>query len=280
MIIAMTLMLIVLTMIFSVPLTLFTTLFLSEYLSPKTQKIITTFIQLLAGIPSIVFGIFARDQIGALFRLMGAPTNDNMMVAALTLTFMAIPTMVSLSYNAIKSIPEGDRLGSLALGISKQRTSFGIVLRSARPKVISAIILGMSRVIGETMAVMMIAGNASGGFNNSSLGAFLFSSIRTLASTIGLEFQEAASPEHKAALFAIATFLFFLVLIINLTILLISNFSSYRDAWYVRRAEQMRSQIKSKKAKLKNYSLLNNAPIIYSDSQLGTMVNLKTEDKF
>lgn len=280
MITAMTLMLILLTMLFAVPLTLFTTIFLSEYLSRKAQKVVATFIQLLAGIPSIVFGIFARDQIGALFRLMGAPTNDNMMVAALTLAFMAIPTMVSLSYNAVKSVPQGDRLGSLALGVSKQRTSFGIVLRSSQTKVIAAIILGMSRVIGETMAVMMIAGNATGDFNVSSFGNFLFSSIRTLASTIGLEFQEAATPEHKAALFAIATFLFFLVFVINLTIIVISNVPRYRAEWYARRAERLHAQIVAKKIKPVNFSFVDKAKIVYSDPQLAEMVHLKTEDKF
>ncbi|MBY7704103.1 ABC transporter permease subunit [Vibrio harveyi] len=148
-------------MLFAVPLTLFTTLFISEYLSKKSQKTTMTIIKLLAGIPSVVFGLFAREQIGILFKAMGAKTNDNLMVASLTMAFMAIPIMVSLSYDAIQQVPASYRDSSLALGISKEKTTFLIVRKSATPKIISAVILGMARVIGETMAIMMIAGNAT-----------------------------------------------------------------------------------------------------------------------
>ncbi|SYV95571.1 Phosphate transport system permease protein pstC, partial [Mycoplasma putrefaciens] len=157
----MTLVLMLFSMLFAVPLTLFTTLFISEYLSKKAQRRTMTIIKLLAGIPSVVFGLFAREQIGNLFRLMGAYTNDNLMVAAITMAFMAIPIMVSLSYDAIQQVPIGYRDSSLALGISKEKTTFSIVRKSATPKIISAVILGMARVIGETMAIMMVAGNAT-----------------------------------------------------------------------------------------------------------------------
>ena len=94
----MTLILIFISMLIAVPLTIFTSFFISEYLTLKSQKVTITIIKLLAGIPSVVFGLFAREQIGALFKLMGASSNDNLMVASLTMAFMAIPIMISLSY--------------------------------------------------------------------------------------------------------------------------------------------------------------------------------------
>ncbi|ATZ16249.1 phosphate transport system permease protein [Entomoplasma freundtii] len=309
MIIGMTLMLLFITMLFAVPLTIFSTVFIIEYLSKRGQKIAITLIQLLAGIPSVVFGLFAREYIGALFRLMGAPSNDNLMVAALTMTFMAIPTMVSLSYNALKSVPEGYRYGSLALGISREKTAFTIILRSASTKIITAVILGISRVIGETMAIMMIAGNASGGFDNSSFSGFLFSSIRTLASTIGLEISETSSSQHKAALFAIATFLFIMVFLINLTVLMLSNISrshSQRANKLRQKAQlkianeemavQKRQKVEQTKSKRQIKTVHFKKPLLasshnqdedlksyhptYSATELGMMVNLKTKNKF
>lgn len=157
----MTLILIFISMLIAVPLTIFTSFFISEYLTLKSQKVTITIIKLLAGIPSVVFGLFAREQIGALFKLIGASSNDNLMVASLTMAFMAIPIMINLSYDAIKSVPFIYRDASLALGISKEKTTFNIIRKSATPKIISAVILGMARVIGETMAIMMIAGNST-----------------------------------------------------------------------------------------------------------------------
>ncbi|KEZ18978.1 phosphate ABC transporter permease PstA [Mycoplasma capricolum subsp. capricolum] len=223
----MTLILIFISMLIAVPLTIFTSFFISEYLTLKSQKITITIIKLLAGIPSVVFGLFAREQIGALFKLIGASSNDNLMVASLTMAFMAIPIMISLSYDAIKSVPFIYRDASLALGISKEKTTFNIIRKSATPKIISAVILGMARVIGETMAIMMIAGNSTAWFDtNNGVSGFLFSSIRTLSSTIGLEMLENSSSLHESALYAIGMFLFILVFIINLLILFVSNKNS------------------------------------------------------
>ncbi|WP_198511469.1 phosphate ABC transporter permease PstA [Williamsoniiplasma somnilux] len=239
MIIATTLVMLIIAMIFAVPLTLFSTLFISEYLSRRNQKIVMGIIKVLAGVPSVVFGLFAREQIGALFRMFGAPSNDNLMVASFTMAFMAIPTMISLSYNAFQAVPEVYRFSSLGLGVSKEKTTFSIVRKSATPKIITAVIMGMSRVIGETMAIMMIAGNATGGFNtDSGLAGFLFSSIRTLAGTIGIEMQENAGTDHQSALFAIGLVLFILVFIINISILVVSNLETAKRKRLVSREEK------------------------------------------
>ncbi|AVN62273.1 phosphate ABC transporter, permease protein PstA [Mesoplasma coleopterae] len=271
-IILMTLVLLTISMVFAIPLTIFATLFISEYLSISMQKKVLTVIKLLASVPSVVFGLFARDQIGALFQLMGAPNNDNLMVASVTMTFMAAPTMISLSYNAVQSVPEGYRLGSLGLGISKEKTTFKIIRKSASAKIISAIILGMARVIGETMAIMMIAGNSTGGFiTNSGISGFLFSSIRTLAATIGLEMTENSGSTHQSALYAIGLILFLLVFIINIVILFMSNVDNIKYSRRIKREEKMNMN-SSKKTKSPKY--------VYDKRMLGMMVHNRTENKF
>ncbi|ASZ08990.1 phosphate ABC transporter, permease protein PstA [Mesoplasma chauliocola] len=271
-IILMTLVLLTISMLFAIPLTIFSTLFISEYLSVSMQKKVLTVIKLLASVPSVVFGLFARDQIGALFQLMGAPNNDNLMVAAMTMTFMAAPTMISLSYNAVQSVPEGYRLGSLGLGISKEQTTFKIIRKSASAKIISAIILGMARVIGETMAIMMIAGNSTGGFiTDSGIAGFLFSSIRTLAATIGLEMTENSGSTHESALYAIGLILFLLVFIINIVILFMSNVDNMKYSRRIKREEKL-NQNAIKKSKDPKY--------VYDKKVLGMMVHNRTENKF
>lgn len=223
-IIASTLLMMVIALLFAVPLTLFSALFISEYMSKRWQTFCMGIIKLMAGIPSVVFGLFAINQIGPMFIKMGAITNGNLMTAAFTLSFMALPTMVSLTYNALQTVPDAYRFASLGLGISKEETTFSIVRRSVTPKIISAVIMGMARVIGETMAVILISGNSAAGLDTSNgFNGFIFSSIKTLAGTIGLEILENAGTYHESALFAIGLVLFILVIIINLTILLISN---------------------------------------------------------
>lgn len=273
-IILMTIVLLSISMLFTIPLTIFSTLFISEYLSINMQKKVLTVIKLLASVPSVVFGLFARDQIGALFQLMGAPNNDNLMVASMTMTFMAAPTMISLSYNAVQSVPEGYRLGSLGLGISKEQTTFKIIRKSANAKIISAVILGMARVIGETMAIMMIAGNSTGGFiTNSGISGFLFSSIRTLAATIGLEMTENSGSTHQSALYAIGLILFMLVFIINIVILFMSNVDNIKYSRRIKREERKNKRNNgSQKTKELKY--------VYDKNMLGMMVHNRTENKF
>ncbi|PPE06439.1 phosphate ABC transporter permease PstA [Mesoplasma corruscae] len=274
MIALMTLSLLGITMLFAVPLTIFTTLFISEYLSEKMQKRVMGIVKLLASVPSVIFGLFARDQIGSLFQLMGAPNNDNLLVAAVTMTFMAAPTMISLSYNAIKTVPEGYRLGSLALGISKEKTTFRIIRKSATPQIITAVILGMARVIGETMAIMMIAGNSTHGLIvDGGVSGFLFSSIRTLAATIGLEMTENSGATHKSALFAIGLILFIIVFLINLVILIVSNAESWKKTWSQRKSNiefndyDLNAKVKKRK-------------ITYDSRMMKMMISSKSENKF
>ncbi|AGR41512.1 phosphate ABC transporter permease PstA [Spiroplasma taiwanense] len=262
-----TLTMLFISLLFAIPLTIFSSLFITEYLKNNTKKFVITVIQLLAGIPSVVFGLFALDQIGPLFVLMGAPSSGNMMTASLTLSFMALPTMIALSINAIEAVPESHRYASLGLGMTKERTTFSVVLVSAVPKIITAIITGVARIIGETMAVILIAGNSTQGLNTDDgfLG-FIFSSIRTLAGTIGLEMLENHGTIHESALYAIGLVLFFIVIIINLIILAIGNINKNKTKNFKKH--------KPKKTSFKNKHYT------YELSKLNILVETYTEKRF
>ncbi|AGR42378.1 phosphate ABC transporter permease PstA [Spiroplasma diminutum] len=262
-----TLMMMFITLLFAIPLTIFSSLFITEYLKNRTKKFVVTVIQLLAGIPSVVFGLFALDQIGPIFVAMGAPTSGNMMTASFTLAFMALPTMISLSINAIEAVPEGHRYASLGLGMTKEKTTFGVVLVSAMPKIITAIITGVARIIGETMAVILIAGNSTKGLNTGDgFFGFIFSSIRTLAGTIGLEMLENHGNIHESALYAIGMVLFIIVIFINLLIIAVGNINNNKT--------KSIKNIKHKKVKSRS----NNYE--YESHSLNILVQTYTEKRF
>ncbi|KAF0851225.1 phosphate ABC transporter permease PstA [Spiroplasma poulsonii] len=223
-------------LLFAIPLTIFSSLYISEYLSPTIKRRVIGIIQLLAGIPSVVFGLFALAILGPLFMLMGAPSTSNLLVTSITLAFMGLPIMISLSINALENVPDSYRFGSLALGLSKTHTTYRIVLRSAWFKIITAIMMGVARIIGETMAVMMIAGNAPDGLKvgNGFLN-FIFSSIATLASTIGLEMLENSGPMYESALYAIGLVLFIIVCIINIFIISSQAFNKRKRNYHTRK---------------------------------------------
>ncbi|AKX33864.1 phosphate ABC transporter permease [Spiroplasma litorale] len=262
-----TLMMLFISLLFAIPLTIFSSLFICEYLKGRTKKFVILFIQLLAGIPSVVFGLFAIDQIGPMFVKMGAPTGANMMTASLTLSFMALPTMIALSINAIEAVPEGHKYASLALGMTKERTTYSVVLVSATPKIITAIITGIARIIGETMAVILIAGNSARGLNTDDgfLG-FLFSSIKTLAGTIGLEMLENNGSTHESSLYAIGLVLFIVVIVINLIIIAIGNVGNRKNNKHKKNKKFATTGFN------KNYS--------YDPHKLDVLVKTNTESRF
>ncbi|WP_342252479.1 ABC transporter permease subunit [Spiroplasma endosymbiont of Amphibalanus improvisus] len=208
------------SLLIAVPIAIYSSLFIVEYLKPKTKRITIGVIQLLAGIPSIIFGLFALSTIGVLFQDMGAPTTSNLIVTCITLAFMALPIMISLSVHAIESVPRTTRYGTMSLGFSKTFTTFKIVYRQSKLKIITAIMMGIARIIGETTAVMMICGNNPNGPDMSNgFIDFLFSSVSSLASMIGLEMLENSGPLHESALYAIGLILFIIVTLINLIVL-------------------------------------------------------------
>ena len=247
------------SMIIAVPLSLLTSLFICEFLPPKLKKLTLTLVELLSGIPSVVFGAFGLMTIGPIFIKMGASTKENMMTASFILSMMALPTIISLSVNAITRVPKSYLYASLALGISRTDTSFKVIFRAAKTKIIGAIIFGFGRVIGETMAVVMIAGNSTltPNFAHGPL-AFFFSSISTLAGVIGLEIGEAVSYQQISALYGIGLFLFTIVSIINVIVLII----------YKRSDKKTKGHKKPRNYNLKKINL--------SDNQIMLIISKKT----
>ena len=209
--------LLIITLLFAVPLTIFTSCFIVEFLPKWWKNKIIALIQILAGIPSVVFGLFALSIIGPILVLWGAAADANLLTAALTLTFMSLPIMTALTVNALESVPKAYRTSAAALGMPREQIMFRLVLKSVTLKVIAAVMLGTSRIIGETMAVLMICGNNPAGINmTGGFNHFIFSTFSTLASIIGLEALESITTIHTSALYAIAVTLIIIVFLLNI----------------------------------------------------------------
>ncbi len=260
-----TFMLLFLTLLFTIPLAIFTAVYICEYLTNDIQRRVIGTIRLLAGIPSVLFGLFALTQISPLFIKLGSKQQGNLLLSAIVLTFMTLPVMLSLLINSIKAVPNSYRSGSLALGLSKSYTSFRVILRSARVGLISSIAMAIARIIGETMAVIMIAGNAapSGSLPNMhGIGGFLFASIRTLAGTIGLEILENAGQLHESSLYTIGLMLFIIVILINSLILLAQSISLKKQ-----RKIKLHSKKNTKHLKRKHLNPSQLRELIWSKSE-------------
>jgi len=137
-------------------------IYIAEIASKRERSFLKPFIEILAGIPSVVIGFFGLIVLSPLIKdLFGLPTGLTAMTGAILLALMAIPTVITVSEDAIQSVPRAYREASLALGANRLQTIFRIIVPAALPGIIAAILLGMGRVIGETMAVLMVTGNAA-----------------------------------------------------------------------------------------------------------------------
>lgn len=187
-----------------------TSVFLVEFIPIQLANIIKVFIKLLAGIPSIVYGFFGMLVVVPLVRKVfyGNTTGDCLLTAIIILSIMILPTIINLSEEAIRAVPREYLEGSLALGVSKIKSIFKIVLPEAKEGIMASIFLGIGKSIGETMAVIMVAGNAVN-FPN------LLKPVRFLTTSMALEFSY-ASGLHRRALFGIGLVLFIIISIINI----------------------------------------------------------------
>ena len=187
-----------------------TSVFLVEFIPIQLANIIKVFIKLLAGIPSIVYGFFGMMIIVPLVRKIfyGNTTGDCLLTAIIILSIMILPTIINMSEEAIRAVPREYLEGSLALGVSKIKSIFKIVLPEAKEGIMASIFLGIGKSIGETMAVIMVAGNAVN-FPN------LLKPVRFLTTSMALEFSY-ASGLHRRALFGIGLVLFVIISIINI----------------------------------------------------------------
>lgn len=187
----------------TIPFGVGASVYISEIAKPLEGEILKPFIELLAGIPSVVIGFFGLVVLSPLIKaFFNLPTGLTALVGAILLALMAIPTVISVSEDAIRSVPESYKAASLALGASKMQTMWKITVPAALPGIIAAIMLGVGRVIGETMAVMMVTGNAA------IITASPLDSVRTMTATIAAEMGEVAfGSDHYRALFCVGVVL-------------------------------------------------------------------------
>ncbi len=201
-----------------VPLALGTAVFLSEIAPGWIVKIVRPSIELLAGIPSVVYGLFGMVVLVPLVREIPAPGNAGfgLLAASIVLAVMVLPTIASISEFAIRSVPGGYREGSLALGATKWETVSRVLIPAARPGIISAVVLGLGRALGETIAMIMVIGNSvilPAAITGNPLSIFL-SRARTLTGNIAVEISYATGV-HESALFATGVVLFVLIMLVN-----------------------------------------------------------------
>ncbi len=200
--------------VISLPLGLATAIFVRELAPDWLREILKPLIEVLAGIPSVVLGFLGMIAITPLVREgLNLPTGLTAFSGSLVLAYMALPTMISVAEDAIDAVPHGYRDGALALGATRWQTIWRVVLPAGRSGIIMAVMLGIGRAIGETMAVMMVTGNAA---RIPSEWNALFLPVRTMTATIAAEMGEVAQGStHYHVLFAVGLLLFAMTFIIN-----------------------------------------------------------------
>lgn len=203
-----------LALVIGVPIGLLTAIFMARFCPKKLYKVVKPAVDLLAGIPSVVYGFFGMVMIvpvvRALTDALGARGNGvSLLTAAILLGIMILPTIISVSEAAIRAVPESYYEGSLGLGADPVRSVFKAVLPAAKSGIMAGIILGVGRAIGETMAVIMVAGN------NPAMPKGLLQGVRTLTANIVIEMGY-AQDLHREALIATGVVLFVFILMINL----------------------------------------------------------------
>ena len=201
-----------------VPLALGSAVFLAEIAPEWIAGAVRPSIELLAGIPSVVYGLFGMAVIVPVVRTIPAPGNAGygVLSASVVLAVMILPTVTSISELAIRSVPAGYREGSLALGATKWETVRRVLIPAAKPGIVSAVILGLGRALGETVAMIMVIGNSAilpAASTGNPLSIFL-SRARTLTGNIAVEISYATGV-HESALFATGVVLFVLIMLIN-----------------------------------------------------------------
>lgn len=194
--------------IIGVPIGLLCAVFMARYSRKRFYKILKPAIELLAGIPSIVYGFFGLVVIVPIVRDTFGGSGKGILSASILLGIMILPTIISVSESAIRAVPNSYYEGALALGATKERSIFKALLPAAKSGIFAAVILGIGRAVGETMAVAMIAGNSP------IIPTSITSGVRTLTSNIVLEMAYAEGT-HEGALIATAVVLFIFILIIN-----------------------------------------------------------------
>ena len=199
-----------------VPIGILTSVFMAEYCPAKIYRPLKAATELLAGIPSVVYGFFGMLVLVPFIRETTGSKGTVMLTACILLGIMILPTIIGTTESALRSVTRTYYEGALALGATKERTIFTVMLPAAKSGVLTGVVLGIGRAIGETMAVIMVAGNQA------RMPAGLLRGIRTLTSNIVLEMGYAADL-HREALIATGVVLFVFILIINLAVSMLNR---------------------------------------------------------
>jgi phosphate ABC transporter permease protein PstC len=191
-----------------VPLGIACAIVLAEMAPPRARAILKPTIEVLAGIPSVVYGFIGIVVLLPWIRNNLGPPGASALAGSIILGIMVLPTIIGISVDALQAVPRSYREGSLALGATQWQTITRVVLPAARSGIVAAVILGMGRAVGETMAVIMVSGNSV------QMPGSPLDSVRTLTANIALEMGYAAG-DHRAALFATGIVLFVIIMILN-----------------------------------------------------------------
>ena len=203
----------IVAILIALPLGLGVAIYLSELAGQKMRKILKPTIELLAGIPSVVYGFFGLVVLVPLVqKTFGLPVGETGFTGSLILAIMALPTIITVAEDAMRSTPRAMREASLALGATHWQTIYKVIVPYAKSGISAAVVLGIGRAIGETMAVLMVTGNAA------VMPRTLFEPLRTIPATIAAELGEApAGGAHYQALFLLGCVLFFFTLLISVS---------------------------------------------------------------
>ena len=203
--------------ILGVPIGLFCAIYMAKFCPPRIYKLLKPSIELMAGIPSIIYGFFGLMVIVPVVQELTGTSGKGIITASIMLGIMILPTIISVSEAAIRAVPESYYEGALALGATHEKSVFFTTVPAAKSGIMAGIILGIGRAIGETMAVVMVAGNQP------VIPESITSGVRTMTINIVLEMGYAAKGMHRDALIATAVVLFVFILFINICFSLVKR---------------------------------------------------------
>ncbi|MCX0402902.1 phosphate ABC transporter permease subunit PstC [Clostridium perfringens] len=204
-------------LLIGVPVGILTSIFIAEIAPKKIAKVMSGAVELLAGIPSVLYGVFGLAIIvPTIQEVFNLPKGQSLLAVIIVLAIMMLPTVITVSETAIRAVPNAYKEGSLALGASKTETIFKVIVPAAKSGIMTGVVLGIGRAIGETMAVILVAGNTP------VIPSSIMDSVRPLTTNIALEMGYAFGT-HQEMLFATGVVLFTFILILNLVLSKLSN---------------------------------------------------------
>lgn len=205
------------SLVLGVPIGILTAIFIAEIAPKRIGKIISGAVELLAGIPSVLYGVFGLAVIVPwIMNTFNLPKGQSLLAIIIVLSIMMLPTIVTVSETAIRAVPKSYKEGSLGLGASHIETTFKVVVPAAKSGILAAVVLGIGRALGETMAIILVAGNSP------IIPTSIMDSVRPLTTNIALEMGYAFGT-HQEMLFATGVILFLFILLLNLVLSKLSN---------------------------------------------------------